>query len=59
MTEDERESIMRHVEKHAVKPRWAKQGEEWEAAGRPRGKAYDKFLRAFDKRNPKPKATSV
>lgn len=53
MTDEEREAIMRQIEKHAVKPRWVLEGEEWDAAGRPRGKAQDKFLREFDKRHPK------
>ena len=53
-TEEEIASIMRAVEKLAEKPYWVRKGEAWEAAGRPRGKAQDKFLKEWEKKNPPP-----
>lgn len=54
LTEEDCEAIMNHMERKAgkYKPRWARQGDAWNAAGRIRGEAYEKWLAEWEKNNP-------
>lgn len=45
-------AVLEKMRKVLPIPRWVAEGEAWEAAGRPRGKAYDRFLDKWEKANP-------
>jgi hypothetical protein len=54
LTDEDCEAVLSHMEKKAahLKPRWARQGDAWDAAGRPRGKKYEKWLADWEEKNP-------
>lgn len=51
------EASLQAVKKIVSPPEWVLQGEAWEAAGRPTGEAYEKFLKNYEKKVIKSKRT--
>ncbi len=46
---DDGDMIVAKMRKILPVPKWVQQGDAWDAAGRPRGAAYDKWLTKWEK----------
>lgn len=53
MNEEEYSAVMTLLRKILTPPIWVLEGEAWEAAGRPRGEAYEKFYKQWEKKKKK------
>lgn len=50
LNEEDAEKVEALMRKILKVPEWVLRGDAWEAAGRPRGEAYEKFLRDFERK---------
>lgn len=50
LTPEDADKVMEFLRTKLIPPEWVLHGEAWEAAGRPRGKAQDKFEREYQKK---------